>query len=290
MYYLQLLINGIVAGGVYALFAVGLTLVYAVFRFINFAHGELIAWGAYAVLLFVSPPFGLPLFVAVVPAVGLTVVLALVQNRLVFSPLKNSRPITLLIASIGVSFLLRGALQFWFGSDLRAYETDLYESIEMGGIFITYVQLAMIAVSLLGFSSLYLLLTRTLIGRSMRAVADSLELAGIYGISTKRVAFFVWSVSAIFAASGGFLLALDTNLDPMMGLSFMIKAFAAVLLGGVGNVWGALIGGLCIGMIENLGTAFISPGYKEFPAFVLIVLVLLFRPHGMLGKADSGVR
>lgn len=289
MYYLQLLINGIIAGGVYALFAVGLTMVYSIFRFINFAHGELIAWGAYGVLLFVSAPFNLPLWLAVFPAIVLVIAIAQLQNRLVFSPLKNSQPITLLIASIGLSFLLRGALQLYFGSDLRSYETGFYESIEIGEIFITHVQLAMVCLSILFFITLYLLLNKTLIGKSMRAVSDSIELAGIYGISTKKVSIFVWTISAVFAASGGFLLALDTSLDPMMGLAFMIKAFAAVLLGGVGSVWGALLGGLCIGIIENLGTAFISPGYKDFTAFVVIFLILLLRPQGLLGS-KTGVR
>lgn len=265
-------------------------MIYSIFRFINFAHGELIAWGAYGVLLFASAPFHLPLWGAVIPALLLVVVLAQLQNKLVFGPLKNAQPVTLLIASIGLSFLLRGALQLYFGSDLRSYTTVFYDSIEIAGIFITYVQIGMVLLSLLFFVLLYLLLTKTLIGKSMRAVSDSIELAGIYGISTKKVSIFVWTVSAVFAASGGFLLALDTSLDPMMGLAFMIKAFAAVLLGGVGNVWGALLGGLCIGIIENMGTAFISPGYKDLSAFVLIILVLLFRPQGILGSATRGVR
>lgn len=290
MYYLQLLVNGIVAGSVYALFAVGLTMVYSIFRFINFAHGELIAWGAYGVLLFVSAPFNLPLWLAVFPAILLVVTLAQLQNRFVFSPLRNSQPVTLLIASIGLSFLLRGLLQLYFGSDLRSYETSLYESIDIGGIFITYVQVAMVCLSVIFFIALHFLLTRTLIGKSMRAVSDSIELAGIYGISTRNVSIFVWTVSSVFAASGGFLLALDTSLDPMMGLTFMIKAFAAILLGGVGNVWGALLGGLCIGIIENMGTAFFSPGYKDFSAFALIVVVLLFRPQGVIAIAKQGIR
>ncbi len=290
MYYLQLLINGIVAGGVYALFAVGLTMVYSIFRFINFAHGELIAWGAYGVLLFTSPPFGLPLWLAILPAILLVTAIALLQNRLVFAPLRNSRPVTLLIASIGLSFLLRSFLQLYFGSDLRSYETGFYESIELGGLLISNVQLGMLCLSILFFIILHLLLTRTLTGKSMRAVSDSMELAAIYGISTKKVSIFVWIISAVFAASGGFLLALDTSLDPMMGLTFMIKAFAAVLLGGVGNVWGALLGGLCIGIIENMGTAFISPGYKDLTAFLLIIVILLFRPQGILGSVAKGVR
>ena len=289
MYYFQLFINGVIAGGVYALFAVGLTMVYSIFRFINFAHGELIAWGAYGVLLFASAPFNLPLWLAVFPAVLLVIVLAQAQNKMVFGPLKNSQPITLLIASIGLSFFLRGGLQLYFGSDLRSYETPFYESIQIGELFVTHVQLAMICLSILFFIILHLLLNKTLIGKSMRAVSDSIELAGIYGISTRKVSVFVWSVSAVFAASGGFLLALDTSLDPMMGLAFMIKAFAAVLLGGVGNVWGALLGGLCIGIMENMSTALISPGYKDLTAFVLIILILLFRPQGILGSA-GGVR
>ena len=290
MYYLQLLINGIIAGGVYALFAVGLTMVYSIFRFINFAHGELIAWGAYGVLLFSSAPFNLPLWLAFIPAVLLVVILALLQNRLVFSPLKNSQPVTLLIASIGLSFFLRSALQLYFGSDLRSYEAGYYGTLVIHDILITSVQLAMFCLSVFFFIILHFLLSRTLTGRSTRAVSDSIELAGIYGISTTRVSIFVWIISAVFAASGGFLLALDTSLDPMMGLTFMIKAFAAVLLGGVGNVWGALAGGLSIGIIENIGTAFISPGYKDATAFVLIITILLFRPQGIFAGAVKGVR
>lgn len=290
MYYLQLILNGIAAGCVYALFAIGLTMVYSILRFINFAHGELIAWGAYGVLLFASSPFNLPLWLALLPATILVILLAQAQNRFVFGPLRNSQPVTLLIASIGLSFLLRGALQLYFGSDLRSYEVGFLGGIESGGFFLTYVQAGMIIISVLFFALLFLLLNKTLIGRSMRAVSDSMELAGIYGISTRKVTFFVWTISAVFAAAGGFLLALDTNLDPMMGLAFILKSFAAVLLGGIGNVWGALLGGLCIGIIENLGTAFISPGYKDFSAFVLIVLILLFRPQGIVGSAAGGGR
>ena len=289
MYYLQLLINGVIAGSVYALFGVGLTMVYSVFRFINFAHGELIAWGAYGVLLFSSSPFNLPLWGAVVPALLLVVLIALLQNKLVFTPLAKSQPVTLLIASIGLSFFLRALLQLYFGSDLRSYEAGYFKTLIFGDIMLTQVQLAMFCLSVFFFVILHFLLTKTITGRSMRAVADSLELAEIYGISTTRVSRFVWIISAVFAGSGGFLLALDTSLDPMMGLTFMIKAFAAVLLGGVGNVWGALLGGLAIGIIENMGTAFVSPGYKDVTAFVIIIAILLFRPEGIF-SVSKGVR
>ena len=132
-------------------------------------------------------------------------------------------------------------------------------------------------------SALYFLLTRTMLGKSLRAVADNMELAAIMGINMKRVSLTVWILASLFAGAGGFLLALDTNLEPVMGMTNMIKAFAAVLLGGAGNVWGALLGGLFIGIAENIGVAFFSPGYKDFISFALIILLLLFRPSGIFG-------
>jgi branched-chain amino acid transport system permease protein/neutral amino acid transport system permease protein len=290
MYYLQLLINGLVGGGVYALFAVGLTMIYSVFGFINFAHGELIAWGAYAILLFTAPPLGLPIWAAALPALALVVCLALAQDKFVFAPLRKSQPVTLLIASIGLSFLLRSLLQLIFGSDLRSYESGYYGIAEWGEILITHVQLGMIGLAVVFLGGLYLLLTRTLLGKSLRAVSDNLELAGLYGVDLKKVSRTVWILSAVFAGSGGILLGLDTSLDPMMGLTNMLKGFAAVLLGGAGNVWGALLGGIFIGVVENLGTAFFSPGYKDFTAFAMIILLLLFRPQGIFALGKGGIR
>jgi branched-chain amino acid transport system permease protein/neutral amino acid transport system permease protein len=275
---------------VYALFAVGLTMIYSVFGFINFAHGELIAWGAYAILLFTAPPLGLPIWAAALPALALVVCLALAQDKFVFAPLRKSQPVTLLIASIGLSFLLRSLLQLIFGSDLRSYESGYYGIAEWGEILITHVQLGMIGLAVVFLGGLYLLLTRTLLGKSLRAVSDNLELAGLYGVDLKKVSRTVWILSAVFAGSGGILLGLDTSLDPMMGLTNMLKGFAAVLLGGAGNVWGALLGGIFIGVVENLGTAFFSPGYKDFTAFAMIILLLLFRPQGIFALGKGGIR
>jgi branched-chain amino acid transport system permease protein/neutral amino acid transport system permease protein len=194
MYYLQLFINGIVAGFVYALFAVGLTMVYGVFRFINFAHGELIAWGAYWALLFSAPPFNLPVALAILPSVLLTVLMALAQDRWVYAPLRRSDRITLLIASIGASFLLRGALQLFFGSDLKAHPMELKTGMEFGDLFLTHVQLAMVVVDLVFLSGLYLLLSRTLLGKCLRAVSDNLSLAGLMGIPLSRISTAVWTL------------------------------------------------------------------------------------------------
>jgi branched-subunit amino acid ABC-type transport system permease component len=285
-YYAQLILNGVIAGSVYALFAVGLTMVYGVFRFINFAHGELIAWGAYLTLLFFH---FLPFSIAVIPAIALTIVLGIGQDRFVYGPLRKQGRITLLIASIGLSYLLRNALRLIWGSDLQTYGFEAVRGLSFGPFSITRTQLAMVIAALLFLAFLHAVLRFTLLGKSLRAAADNMELAEIMGINMKRVGTTVWSLSAVFAGVGGVLIGLDTSLEPMMGLTNLIKSFAAVLLGGAGNVWGALLGGLVIGIAENLGVAFFSPGYKDAVSFVLIVLLLLFRPAGIFGFI-SGVR
>ena len=285
-YYAQLVVNGIVAGAVYALFAVGLTLIYGVFRFINFAHGELIAWGAYLTLMFSGfLPFGL----AVVPALFLTILLGIGQERYIYRSLRQRSRITLLIASIGLSYLLRNALRLIWGSDLASFGFETRRGISFAGLIVTRTQLLMVAAALLFLAFLYMLLNFTLLGKSLRAAADNTELAEIMGIDMKKVGLSVWMLSALFAGVGGILIGIDTNLEPMMGLINLLKAFAAVLLGGAGNVWGALLGGLCIGIAENLGVAFFSPGYKDAVSFALIILLLLFRPTGLFGLI-GGIR
>ena len=288
-YYLQLILNGIIAGSIYALFAVGLTMVYGVFRFINFAHGELIAWGAYLALLFTQTLFSLPIYYAVLPALVLTIAIGLAQERYVYRPLRHGNRISLLIASIGLSYLLRNAIRIIWGSDLMTYGLKPTRGLAFAGLSITGTQISMMAAAVLFLGGLYFLFTRTMLGKSLRAVADNMELAAIMGINMKRVSLAVWSLASVFAGVGGILLALDTSLEPLMGLTNMIKAFAAMLLGGAGNVWGALLGGLFIGIAENVGVAFVSPGYKDFISFAIIILVLLFRPKGLFGIL-GGVR
>jgi branched-subunit amino acid ABC-type transport system permease component len=288
-YYAQLLLNGIIAGSIYALFAVGLTMVYGVFRFINFAHGELIAWGAYLALFFTRSPFSLPIYLAAPPALAITALIGLVQDRFVFSPLRHGNRITLLIASIGLSYFLRNSIRLIWGSDLQTYGLVPTRGMEFAGLSITSAQIAMMAAAILFLAILYVILTHTMLGKSLRAVADNMVLAQIMGITIKKVSAAVWVLASFFSAAGGILLAVDTNLEPLMGLTNLIKAFAAVLLGGAGNVWGALLGGLVIGIAENLSVAFISPGYKDFISFALIILMLLFRPGGIFGIL-GGVR
>jgi len=283
-YLLQSILNGILAGCIYALFAMGLTLIYGVLNFVNFAHGELIMWGAYFLYLLMEKPIRLPLSLALIPALFLTVILGLGTDRFVFKPLRQANRLTLLIASLGLSFLLRNGAQFFWGAEIRTYGFEIKRGMRFWGVSITSNQVAIIIASVICIALLYLLFYKSRLGKSMRAVSDNLELARVVGINSKRTIQFTWVIASILAGVGGILLALDTNLQPGMGLINLVKAFAATLLGGVGNLWGALLGGILIGLAENLSVLVISPGYKDAIAFGIMVLMLLIRPSALLGK------
>ncbi len=286
-YYLQTLLNGILAGCVYALFAMGLTLIYGVLNFVNFAHGELIMWGAYFLLLLMGEPFGLPLPAAIPPALALTGCLGLVMDSAVFRPIRRANRLTLLIAAMGLSVSLRNAAQFFWGAEVRTYGLEVMPGTRFFGLYLTMPQFAIVIVTVLCVAGVYLLFFKSRLGKSMRALSDNLDLARISGIDTKRAILAAWVISAVLAAIGGILLALDTNLSPEMGIINLIKAFAATLIGGVGNLWGALLGGLLIGLSENIGVLFISPGYKDAIAFVIMVLILLARPYVITGERSD---
>jgi len=282
----QSILNGILAGCIYALFAMGLTLIYGVLNFVNFAHGELIMWGAYFLYFLMGKPFGLPLPIALIPALFLTILLGIGMDRFVFKPLRTANRLTLLIAALGLSFLLRNGAQFLWGAELRTYGFEIKRGLRILGISITLNQVAIILTSIVCIVFVYLLFHRSRLGKSMRAVSDNLELARVVGIDSKHAIQFAWVIASVLAGVSGILLALDTNLQPGMGLINLVKAFAATLLGGVGNIWGALLGGIVIGLAENLGVLVISPGYKDAIAFGIMVLMLLIRPSALLGRQE----
>jgi branched-chain amino acid transport system permease protein/neutral amino acid transport system permease protein len=286
-YYSQTILNGILAGCIYALFAMGLTLIYGVLNFVNFAHGELIMWGAYFLFLFMAEPFGLPLYFAILPALLLTGCLGLAMEYSVFRPIRKANRLTLLIAAMGLSVFLRNAAQFFWGAEVRTYGLEVMQGTRFFGLYLTTQQFAIIGVTILCVAGVYLLFFKSRLGKSMRALSDNLNLARISGIDTKRAILAAWVISAVLAGIGGILMALDTNLNPEMGVVNLIKAFAATLIGGVGNLWGALLGGLLIGLAENIGVLFISPGYKDGIAFVIMVLILLARPYVILGERSD---
>lgn len=281
--FLQSLLDGLIAGSIYALFATGLTLIYGTLHFINFAHGELIMAGAYLAYLFMIPPLHLSPFISGSLAIVGVVFLALLMDRTVFHPLRTANPLLLLIASLGISLFLQNLAQALWGAQIRTFPFPLKRGMAVGPVVITPVQSGILLIAAITIFLLYLFLKFSRVGKAIRSVSDNPRLAETFGIETEKIIRFVWIAAAALAAIGGVLYGADTNLEPHMGIINLVRAFAAVLIGGTGNVWGALIGGFVIGLSENLGVLILPLGYKDAIAFFIIIALLLFRPEGILG-------
>ncbi|MCS6937212.1 MAG: branched-chain amino acid ABC transporter permease [Candidatus Bipolaricaulota bacterium] len=299
---LELTVYGIVYGSVIALGAIGLTLIYGILRFGNFAHGDLMAVGAYVALFFVAvalPLLGIPetrfeplsfgwrMVIAIPLAMAATALLAVVLDRAVYRPLRHrkSSPVMLSMAALGVAFLIRSLIYILWGPDPTRYVEGLlripiYLPFD---IKVRPDQVVILVLTLLLVMMLYLFLQKTRLGKAMRATADNPDLARISGINTERIALLTWVIGGALAGAAGIFWAIDSQLTPEMGWGFLLPLFAAVILGGIGSPYGALAGGLIIGIVQQVSTAFINPAYKPAVAFALLILILLVRPQGIFG-------
>ncbi len=286
----QLIINGIIAGSIYALAALGLTLIFGVLGFVNFAYGDMIIVGAYLYFVFLVL-LGIPWFVSVPLAVASLVIIALVLERTTFRPVRNADPMTPLIISVGVAFALRSLLDIIFKSNLRTFTTEISEGIPIlsGMARVTSNQLLIIGLSLISILALFLFLKYTKIGKAIRAVSDNRMVAEILGINVNRYIKVVFAISAILACIAGILIGYENYLLPTRGVTVGIKAFAAIIFGGVGSLPGALLGGFIIGLGENIlpGLDIVSTGYKDSIAFFILIIIMLIRPRGLFGISKS---
>lgn len=298
---LELVVYGIVLGSIIALGAIGLTLVYGILRFANFAHGDLMAVGAYVVLFVVasvvpalglSPApwtplsFGWPMLVGLAVAVPATGALALGIDRAVYRPLRARRVSTVMLAmaSLAMALVVRSVVYVVFGPQFVFYTRELRPAWRLPfGVRLRPDQLFILAAAAALVAVLWFVLQRTRMGRAMRATADNPQLALVSGIDTDRVVAWTWFIGAGLAAAAGVLYGLDAQLRPDMGWSFLLPLFAAVILGGIGSPLGALIGGLILGIAQQVSTAFLLPTYKPAVAFALMIAILLVRPRGILG-------
>ncbi|WP_102224842.1 branched-chain amino acid ABC transporter permease [Acidimangrovimonas sediminis] len=299
----QVLMDGVVAGAMIGLGAIGITLTYSILRFANFAHGEFISWGAYLALAIASAlgtltggdvqpigpfSFGWTLPVALVLAVILTAGLALGVDALLFGPLRRrgSAVIILVMASFGAALALRNMIEFIFTSSPRYFSTELQIAAPVGGgMRATPDQLLTVAVALILVAAIHLLLTRTAMGRSMRAVAENRQLAGLAGIDARRVIRTVWALGAGLACVAGVMSGLVVQIRPEMGLDLLLPLFAAAILGGIGSVPGAMLAGLIVGVAESMTVAVVGAEWRAAVAFVILVVILLVRPRGLFGRA-----
>jgi branched-chain amino acid transport system permease protein len=300
---LQYLANGLVFSSIIILGSIGLSLVYSIADFANFAHGDTMTLGAYGAFVAFGvfgglggTALGLPLgfFLALAVGMALAAVVAVLTHVLVYKPL-DTDSIGLLITSIGVAFVYRAVLQAIFGTDFLQYDITrsgpipvLLDTLDVA---VTQRDLAIIVSAAVLVVALHLLLQRTTLGRKMRATADNPDLARVSGIRTDRVILVMWVVGSALAAAGGVFLALYSQLDPRIGFNILLVVFAAVILGGIGSVYGAMLGGLLIGMLHELTPLLgdiglpISNAYAPAVAFVIMVAVLLVRPRGIAGDA-----
>jgi branched-chain amino acid transport system permease protein len=291
---LQNLLNGIAAGSIYALIALGYTMVYGILKLINFAHGDIFMIGSFVgfyvgnALTKAAGGTSSPVNAAIVMITAMLIcgLLGYLNERIAYRPLRNAPRIASLITAIGVSFLLEYGGQFVFGPDPKFFPTLIEKHvINFGGVVTTNYQLIVLGVAVVFMALLQYIVYGTKFGRAMRAVSFNFETASLMGIPTDRIISTTFVIGSMLAAVAGILYGLSyPKIDPLMGIMPGLKAFVAAVLGGIGNVPGAVVGGLLIGVVESFvgGSAFSN--YRDAIAFVILIVILLFRPSGLFGK------
>ncbi|MBW4655484.1 MAG: branched-chain amino acid ABC transporter permease [Kaiparowitsia implicata GSE-PSE-MK54-09C] len=285
--FIQLLVNGIAVGSIIALAAVGLTLTYGILRLANFAHGDLMSLGAYCALTaerVLPTELGvLRIWVAIALGALLTIGVALLTERLIWSPMRDRRAssTTLIIISIGLALVLRNGIILLWGTANQRYQLPVVSALNIFGIRITQGRLLVVGLAIVAIVGLHYLLQQTKTGKAMRAVADNVDLARVSGINVERVVQWTWVIAAGLTAVGGGMYGLITAVRPDMGWFLILPMFAAVILGGIGNPYGAIAGAYVIGIAQELSTYFLPAEYKLAVALLLMVLVLFVRPQGI---------
>jgi neutral amino acid transport system permease protein len=286
----QLFVNGIAVGSIIALAAVGLTLTNGILRLPNFAHGDFLTLGAYMTFLLdtqiLSPVIGsqeTKIWVAILLASGITILAFLLSEYLIWRPMRNRRTTstTLIIISIGLALFVRNGIIFIWGGGNQGYDLPVETALAFGPVQIPYYRLVVIGLAIAAVLGLHFLLQNTKIGKAMRAVADDLDLARVSGIDVERVVLWTWIIAGGLTALSGGLYGLITDVRPNMGWFLILPLFASIILGGIGNPYGAILGALIIGVAQEVSISFLPPAYKLAVALVVMVLVLLVRPQGL---------
>jgi len=289
---LQQLINGLALGAIYALIALGYTMVYGVLRFINFAHSDVFMVGAFAgYFLARAVPGGSALsgIAVLLGAMAICALLGVIIEKLAYRPLRGRSTLTVLITAIGVSLLLQNLGQRIFGANPRSFPSLFpVHQFHLGGVVISSAQILVFAVALVLLFALRHIVLHTRVGTAMRALSFNPVAASLVGINNDRIISFTFALGSALAAAGGILYASNyPSIDPLMGTLPGMKAFVAAVLGGIGNIAGAALGGLALGLIETIVVAFGGSTYRDAVAFAVLILILLLRPEGLLGKRTT---
>lgn len=283
------LIPGLALGAVYALGAIGISMIFGILRFAHFAHGDVMSLGAYGTLTAVWV-LGLHPLLVLPAGVALAIAAALLVDRVFYRPLRELPTIYTVIASFGVALIFRSTIQLVWGSQNEVFIRGVQKPLVLFDLIrVSLLHIESIAIIVAAAVALHFFLSRTRTGRAMRAVSDNPELARVAGLDTEKVVRWTWIIGASLAAIAGVLSGLDTNIHPNLGWNLILPMFAAAILGGIGKPMGALLGGMVLGLIEELSSypwitdePLINPAYKTATAFLIMVILLIFRPQGLL--------
>ena len=281
-------LNGLSLGSVYALGAVGLTLVYGILKLVNFAHGDFLTFGAYMAFL-VSVTWDAPLLLGIVFAIVATAALGVAFERIMWGPMRARKAglLQLLLMSIGLAFLLQNTIQFIWGTQIRDLDVNVTDTVEFLGLRIGRTDLLVIVVGFVTLLAIGAMLKYTLLGKRMRALSDNFDLAETSGVDTSRVVLYTWVFAGGLAGLAGVLAGAVTTVKPQMGFELLLPIFAAVILGGIGDAFGALAGGIVLGLVIEWSTLVIEPRWKIAVGFAVLILVLFIRPQGIFGRARA---
>ena len=286
----QLIINGLIAGSIYTLIALGFAVIYRTVRFFHFAHGVVYATGAYLAYTFaISLGFNpiLSFFLAVI----VSAIAGVLIDWLVYKPLRKHKApnLVFLMASFGMFILIQNLLQLIYGAQILTIRTGpVKEGRHFLGAIITDIQILILVVSVSLCVALWLFIQKTKLGKAMRAVADDPMAASIVGINPENIILAAFAIGSALAGAAGILISLETNIEPTMGMNAILKGIIASIIGGIGSIPGAMLGGLFLGLAENLGIWKISSGWKDCIAFVILIVFLLLRPGGIMGVKSGG--
>ncbi|WP_439548308.1 branched-chain amino acid ABC transporter permease [Falsiroseomonas sp.] len=278
----QVLLNGVMAGSVLMLPAIGFNCIFAVLRYPNFAVAGFCTFGAFAGWV-ANVQFGVPVIAALPIAFLAAAAVGLLSEEVALKPLRPAGPLTVAIASVAITILLENIIRFFFGNDLKGYDLAILRDWRFDGIRVNPQQLQNTGYAIIAAGSLFALLAFTRLGRAMRAVADNPVLADIKGVDPNRIARVAVFIGAGLAGMGGMLIGIDTSIDPLTGFRVVLSVFAAAVVGGLGSIPGAALGAMVVGVGEELAGVILEPAYRTVTAFLAILLVLTFRPQGLLG-------
>ena len=293
MQFFEQLVNGLAVGSIYALIALGYTMVYGVLKLINFAHGDLFTYGAYLGMTLLASlalqdrlGVGLGLLLLALMVMGLVAVIGVVLERAAYRPVRNSPRLSAVVSALGASVFLQNALMLIYGARYQVFPDLLPQTaLDIFGLHVPLLRIAVVLASVAMMAVLVLFVQRTRLGAAIRATAIDPSAAQLMGIDVNRVIQLVFVIGPALGGAAGLLVGLTYGqISFTMGWIYGMKAFTAAILGGIGNIPGAMVGGLLLGVVEALGAAYLSVAWKDALAFVVLILILIVRPSGLLGE------